>query len=1011
MKLLSVWALAALAAQAAGAAISHKLNGLTITEHPDPVKRALLQKYVTWDENSLFINGERLMLFSGEFHPFRLPVPSLWIDVFQKVKALGFNCVSFYIDWALLEGKPGHYRADGIFDLEKFFDAASEAGIYLLARPGPYINAEASGGGFPGWLQRVNGTLRTSSPAYLNATNNYVANAAATIAKGQITNGGPIILYQPENEYSGACCGDTDFPDGNYMQYVEDQARNAGVVVPFISNDAGAEGHDAPGTGVGEVDIYGHDSYPLGFDCASPYTWPSGDLPTDFYELHMEQSPSTPYSIVEFQGGAFDPWGGNGFLACSELLNYQFERVFFKNNFSFRVAFMNLYMIFGGTNWGNLGHPGGYTSYDYGSAITESRNITRQKYSELKLIGNFQKVSPSYLLTEPGNLSTSAYSTNSDIAVTPLIGSNGSATSYFVVRHSDYSSQSSVNYKLKVPTSAGNLTIPQLSGSLTLGNRDSKIHVVDYDVAGTNILYSTAEVFSWKKVPNGKILVLYGDVGEHHELAVSGASSATVVEGSSSGITSKKVGKAVVIGWDVSETRRIVKIGDLKVLLLDRYDAYNYWVPQVPSSGQNPGYSTQETIASSIIVNAGYLVRTAYLSGSELHLAADFNATTTVEVIGAPSKAKSLYINGQKVKTTVDKNGIWSTSVSYTAPKVNLPTLKSLKWKSIDTLPEIQNSYDDSAWVDADHPYTNNSEFPITTPTSLYSSDYGFHTGYLLYRGHFVATGEESSFLVHLQGGTAFGGSVWINETFVDSWDGNSITAVYNTTFTLPTLKAGKEYVLTIVIDNMGLDEDWTVGSEEMKDPRGILDYTLTGRSDDAITWKLTGNLGGEDYQDLVRGPLNEGGLYAERQGYHQPDPPSQKWETSSPYTGFSKPGIRFYSTSFDLDLPQGYDIPLYFNFQNSTSPPPSYRVQLYVNGYQYAKHVNNIGPQTSYPVPEGILNYRGTNWLGLTLWGLDDDGASLDGLELVSTHPVLTSMSEVESVDQPKWQKRAGAY
>jgi beta-galactosidase len=380
-------------------------------------------------------------------------------------------------------------------------------------------------------------------------------------------------------------------------------------------------------------------------------------------------------------------------------------------------------------------------------------------------------------------------------------------------------------------------------------------------------------------------------------------------------------------------------------------------------------------------------------------------------VIGAPSKAKTLYINGQKAKTTVDKNGIWSTSVSYTAPKVNLPTLKSLKWKSIDTLPEIQSTYDDSAWVKADHPYTNNSVFPITTPTSLYSSDYGFHTGYLIYRGHFVATGGESSFSVHLQGGTAFGGSVWINDAFVDSWDGNSISAVYNTTLTLPTLKAGKAYVLTIVIDNMGLDEDWTVGSEEMKDPRGILDYTLTGRSDDAITWKLTGNLGGEDYRDLVRGPLNEGGLYAERQGYHQPSPPSQKWETSSPYTGFSKPGIRFYSTSFDLNLPQGYDIPLYFNFKNSTSPPPAYRVQLYVNGYQYAKYVNNIGPQTSFPVPEGILNYRGTNWLGLTLWGLGEDGASLDDFELVSTHPVLTSMNKVESVDQPKWKKRAGAY
>jgi beta-galactosidase GanA len=63
------------------------------------------------------------------------------------------------------------YREEGIFDLKPFFDAASEAGIYLLARPGPYINAEVSGGGFPGWLQRVNGTLRTAAEDYLNATN------------------------------------------------------------------------------------------------------------------------------------------------------------------------------------------------------------------------------------------------------------------------------------------------------------------------------------------------------------------------------------------------------------------------------------------------------------------------------------------------------------------------------------------------------------------------------------------------------------------------------------------------------------------------------------------------------------------------------------------------------------------------------------------------------------------------------------------------------------------------
>lgn len=46
MKLLSSWAVAILAAQATGAALSHKFDGFTIREHADPAKRALLQKYV-----------------------------------------------------------------------------------------------------------------------------------------------------------------------------------------------------------------------------------------------------------------------------------------------------------------------------------------------------------------------------------------------------------------------------------------------------------------------------------------------------------------------------------------------------------------------------------------------------------------------------------------------------------------------------------------------------------------------------------------------------------------------------------------------------------------------------------------------------------------------------------------------------------------------------------------------------------------------------------------------------
>lgn len=162
---------------AALAAAPPAVEGLTLGNRPQPYhilnepdKRDLLQHIITWDERSLFIRGERAMMFSGEFHPFRLPVPSLYLDVFEKIKALGFNMVSFYVDWALLEGKRGDFSAEGIFDLEPFFEAATKAGIYLLARPGPYINAEVSGGGYPGWLQRTKGILRTDDEEYLNAT-------------------------------------------------------------------------------------------------------------------------------------------------------------------------------------------------------------------------------------------------------------------------------------------------------------------------------------------------------------------------------------------------------------------------------------------------------------------------------------------------------------------------------------------------------------------------------------------------------------------------------------------------------------------------------------------------------------------------------------------------------------------------------------------------------------------------------------------------------------------------
>lgn len=199
-----------------------------------------------------------------------------------------------------------------------------------------------------------------------------------------------------------------------------------------------------------------------------------------------------------------------------------------------------------------------------------------------------------------------------------------------------------------------------------------------------------------------------------------------------------------------------------------------------------------------------------------------------------------------------------------------------------------------------------------------------------------------------------------------------------------------------------------------MKEPRGILEYSIKSKNgtDTAIhPWRMTGNLGGENYKDRVRGPLNEGGLYFERQGYHQPSPPLDKFEDASPFEGIQKAGIHYYTTKFSLDLPSDdYDIPLAFSFLNATDSG-RYRAFLYVNGFQFGKYVSYLGPQTDFPVPEGILNYNGENWIGLAVWAVDGSGAKVPGLTLKAKQPVMTSRQPVKLVDAPRYSPRRDAY
>ncbi|KAF2632356.1 glycoside hydrolase family 35 protein [Macroventuria anomochaeta] len=334
----------------------------------DDVKFAIIslvgESLLAWDKSSITIRGERNMFLSVEFHPFRLPSPGLWLDIFQKIKAMGF-----------LACESGHIKNSGVYNLEGFFDAAKRAGIYLLARPGPYINSEVSGGGFPGWLQRNKGVLRATAPDFRGVLQITFGTLEESSAKQKLRRAFTFCLESGTTSV-GACV------DKSYMQWIEREFRFAEITVPFINNDGVPTGNFVPGSGPGEVDIYGFDFYPFG--------WAS----LKFRSISL---PSSPIAAVEFQGGT----GGVGVETAAALINHEFARVFYKINYGLHTAIMNLYMTYGGTNWGNIGHPLGYTSYDMGAAISEDRQLVREKYSELKLQANYLRSSPAYLTASP----------------------------------------------------------------------------------------------------------------------------------------------------------------------------------------------------------------------------------------------------------------------------------------------------------------------------------------------------------------------------------------------------------------------------------------------------------------------------------------------------------------------------------------------------------------------------------------------------------------------------------
>lgn len=374
--------------------------------------------HVDFDGRSLMIDGARKFIFSGAIHYYRLPGPDMWRSRLRRLKEMGMNAADIYFYWSYHSPAQGEYDFTGIRDVDLLMDMIEEEGLYLIARPGPYICSEVDGGGLPAWLiNRQNLALRCRRNGRFEYDAEYMQYVREWFEKivPKIAERRNLILFQVENEYHfmptprGILAGALKFLQASFgpgflmnlagnpfvkemllarqrsafrsedykrpNRYIKElyaMVKDMGVKVPVFHNDV-----VEAGVRFTDVDMLAIDDYPVkSFD----RDWRQGGNPFAnidiFEEGHKAHGVECPLFVAETQGGWFDLWEGKGYEYIRRLLGPDSLDITMKSCLAQGASLINLFMACGGTSFGYLASPDVYTSYDMAAPVTEGNRLT-----------------------------------------------------------------------------------------------------------------------------------------------------------------------------------------------------------------------------------------------------------------------------------------------------------------------------------------------------------------------------------------------------------------------------------------------------------------------------------------------------------------------------------------------------------------------------------------------------------------------------------------------------------
>jgi len=352
---------------------------------------------IHYDGDCMMIDNKEVFILSAAFHYFRCPREQ-WRDRFRKIKAAGFNTVETYIPWNWHERKMpssiGDQSGMDFSDVKAWLKMAQEEfGFYTIVRPGPFICAEWSGGGYPRWLAAYGPAkgdlwLRSADPEHIKWCVHWFDAACKAVAGEQITRkkkgSKGIILLQLENEYDAH------------------ETNNKTAFLKALYHSAVSNGIDVPLFTCLTNECRGSKDATLSkvFDCDNYYTDDNGAAGCAFRMADLKaRQPNAPGFVTELQGGWFS-------LVTHELSEDHYSDATHLQALSLMTLLgggtgINYYMFVGGTHFAGWGARGMTTTYDYNAAIGEDGSCG-PKYYAAKAIADFVREYEQQLLRAKG---------------------------------------------------------------------------------------------------------------------------------------------------------------------------------------------------------------------------------------------------------------------------------------------------------------------------------------------------------------------------------------------------------------------------------------------------------------------------------------------------------------------------------------------------------------------------------------------------------------------------------